>query len=141
MTTSQLPLDHSGMGVLPHEECLHRLRDARMGRIAFVTNGEPQIFPVNHGLDGDSVVFRTSPGSKLFAADMQLPVAFEVDGADPDRRVGWSVVVSGTASSVVDAAEVARLRKLGVWPWADSVQRDHWVRIRPLSITGRVVVH
>jgi nitroimidazol reductase NimA-like FMN-containing flavoprotein (pyridoxamine 5'-phosphate oxidase superfamily) len=83
-------LDHSGLGVLSNEECLRRLRAARVGRVAFVERGEPVILPVNHGLDGDAVVFLTAPGSKLVAADNELPVAFEVDGYDADRRAGWS---------------------------------------------------
>ena len=94
MTTS-LSLDHSGLGVLSQEECLRRIRTARVGRVAFVENGEPVILPVNHGLDGDSVIFRTAPGSKLTAAEDEVPVAFEVDAFDADRRTGWSVVIRG----------------------------------------------
>src|SRR6478735_1772933 len=97
---SSLPLDHSGLGVLSTEECLDRLRSARVGRIAFVSDGEPVILPVNHGMDGDVVVFRTDAGSKLIAADDEVPVAFEVDGFDPDRRTGWSVLLRGVATSV-----------------------------------------
>ena len=63
-----LPLDHSGMAVLGMDECLDRLRSSRVGRLAFVDRGEPMIVPVNHGMDGDSVIVRTAPGSKLVAA-------------------------------------------------------------------------
>src|SRR6476620_9153655 len=122
MSTS-LPLDHSGLGVLSKEECLRRLRTARVGRVAFVDQGEPVILPVNHGVDGDAVVFRTAPGGKLFAAESELPVAFEVDGFDADRRAGWSVVVRGAATIVEDQADIARLTLLGVEPWADLAER------------------
>jgi nitroimidazol reductase NimA-like FMN-containing flavoprotein (pyridoxamine 5'-phosphate oxidase superfamily) len=138
---TSLPLDHSGLGVLSTEECLDRLRSARVGRIAFVSDGEPVILPVNHGMDGDAVVFRTDAGSKLIAADDELPVAFEVDGFDPDRRTGWSVLLRGVATSVLDPVETARLDQLGVWPWADMVERRHWVRIRGYQMSGRRVVH
>ena len=140
MTTS-LPLDHSGLAVLPREECLRKLAGARVGRLAFVSHGEPVILPVNHGLDGDAVVFRTATGAKLLAADQELPVAFEVDGFDADRRSGWSVLVRGVAVTVEDPEQVKRLNLLGVWPWADLVERTHWVRIRMFSITGRQTVH
>ena len=140
MSTS-LPLDHSGLGVLSKEECLRRLRAARVGRVAFIERGEPVILPVNHGVDGEAVVFLTAPGSKLVAADNELPVAFEVDGYDADRRAGWSVVIRGTATSVEDQADIARLNLIGVSPWADLVERNHWVRIRGYSLTGREVVH
>ncbi len=140
MTTS-LPLDHSGLAVLPREECLRRLAAARVGRVAFVSQGDPVILPVNHGMDGESVIFRTANGSKLLAGDGELPVAFEVDGYDVDRRAGWSVLVRGVAVTVSDPADIARLNLLGVWPWADLVEREHWVRIRTYSVTGRQTVH
>jgi nitroimidazol reductase NimA-like FMN-containing flavoprotein (pyridoxamine 5'-phosphate oxidase superfamily) len=97
------------MGVFSREECLHRLGGAKIGRVAFIDSGEPVILPVNHGLDGESVVFLTAPGLKLLAADNEVPVAFEIDGYDPDRQTGWSVLISGTAASVEEEAEVARL--------------------------------
>ena len=140
MNTS-LSLDHSGLGVLSQAECLRRIGSARVGRVAFVENGEPVILPVNHGLDGDAVVFRTAPGSKLDAAENEVPVAFEVDAFDVDRWAGWSVVIRGAASVVDDPAEVARLATLGVTPWANLVERTNWVRIRAYSLTGREVVH
>ena len=139
--TNNLSLDHAGLAVLPHEECLRRLRQAQVGRVAFVDQGEPVILPVNHRVDGEAVVFRTAPGAKLFAADAELPVAFEVDGFDVDRRAGWSVVIRGIATIVQEDADIARLTLLGVSPWADLAERTNWVRIRAYSITGREVVH
>lgn len=136
-----LPLDHSGMAVLGMDECLDRLRKSRVGRLAFMERGEPMILPVNHGMDGNHVMLRTAPGSKLLAAQNELPVAFEVDGFDADRRAGWSVLVRGVADTVDDPAEIARLSRLGVWPWADMTERNRWIRIRATSITGRVIVH
>jgi uncharacterized protein len=140
MTTS-LPLDHSGMGVLTRDECYDRLRAARVGRIAFVSQGDPVILPVNHAIDGESVVFRTAPGSKLLAGDSKVRVAFEVDGFDADRRTGWSVLVRGTAGTVEDVEAIERLNRIGVWPWADLVERAHWIRIATYSVTGRQTVH
>ena len=140
MSTS-LPLDHSGLAVLPKDECMRRLRQARVGRVAFIEQGEPIILPVNHGMDGDAVVFLTAPGSKLLAAEDEIPVAFEVDGYDPDRRAGWSVLVRGSATIVEEQAAVKKLIALGVSPWADLVERRHWVRIKAYSLTGREIVH
>ena len=112
-----------------------------MGRVALIDQGEPVILPVNHAMDGEAVVFRTAPGSKLTAADNEMPVAFEVDGFDEDRRAGWSVVVRGKATSVEEPAQLARLEALGVSPWADLAERSHWVRIRPYLMTGREIIH
>lgn len=139
--TSNLPLDHAAMAVLPPSECLRRLAAATVGRVAFVEQGEPVILPVNHGMDGESVVFRTAPGSKLVAAENELPVAFETDGYDEVRRSGWSVLIRGTATTVEDQEEVRRLNSLGVEPWADLAERKKWVRIRAFSLTGRETVH
>ncbi|HEY7812017.1 MAG TPA: pyridoxamine 5'-phosphate oxidase family protein, partial [Nakamurella sp.] len=107
----------------------------------FVSQGDPVILPVNHAVDGESIVFRTGPGSKLLAGDSAMRVAFEVDGFDADRRSGWSVLVRGTASTVEDADEIQRLNRIGVWPWADLVERTHWIRIATYSVTGRQTVH
>lgn len=135
-----LPLDHSGMEILPLVDCLDRLRSTRIGRLAFFSDGYPMILPVNHSMDGDSVVFRTSMGSKLAAAESEMPVAFEVDGFDADRRAGWSVLVRGDARTVDQPGELHRLDAMGVWPFADAVERNHWVRIVTTEITGRKIV-
>ena len=139
MSTS-LPVDRSGMEMMPVADCLYHLRTARVGRVAFQWDGYPVILPVTHGMQGDSVVFRTNVGSKLAAADNELPVAFEVDGIDVDRRAGWSVLVRGQAHSIERPEDVEQLRLLGLWPWADGVERDHWVRIKAYEITGRRIV-
>lgn len=136
---SDMGADHAGLQVLSLEDCLRHLRTARIGRVAFVFNGEPVILPVNHAMDGDAVVFRSSPGSKLDAAEDGHPVAFEVDNIDSDRHSGWSVLVRGTATVIIDRNETQRLTRLGVWPWAESVERRHWIRIRPFEITGRQI--
>jgi len=82
-----------------------------VGRVALIDQGEPVILPVNHAMDGEAVVFRTARGSKLMAADNEMPVAFEVDGFDEDRRAGWSVVVRGKVTSVEEPAQLARSRR------------------------------
>ena len=64
-----------------------------------------------------------------------------MDGYDPDRRAGWSVVVRGIATVVDDPAELARLSRIGVWPAADAVARHYTVRILPDKITGRQNLH
>jgi hypothetical protein len=47
------------------------------------------------------------------------------------------VLVQGIAEEVEDAAAIERFEGLGLRPWADSVARDRWIRIRPEEISGR----
>lgn len=131
--------DHAGLETLGLNECLRLLASVRLGRVAFMADGELVVLPVNHVLDGQDVVFRTAPGSKLSAAENQSAVTFEADDYDQGQRTGWSVLLTGRAQMVYDDAEVDALNSLGLEPWPAAVARPFWVRIRPTSITGRRV--
>jgi nitroimidazol reductase NimA-like FMN-containing flavoprotein (pyridoxamine 5'-phosphate oxidase superfamily) len=131
------PTDHAGLEMLPFDECLRLLASVPVGRVGFYADGEVVVLPVNHVVDGQDVVFRTARGSKLSAAEARNPVAFEADAYDPQARSGWSVLVNGRAEAVYEDAEIQRLRRLGLHPWAAAVDRPFWIRIRPASVTGR----
>ena len=118
--------------VLDREECLDLLARHHLGRLAVSIHDQPVIFPVNYALDGQSIVFRTDRGTKLYGAHNR-PVAFEIDGIDSD---GWSVLVVGHAELVETADEIRRLQTLALGPWNPG-PKEHWVRIRSGSITGR----
>jgi uncharacterized protein len=117
-------------------ECFQLLAGAQLGRVAVVDDRGPVVFPVNFVLDRHMVVFRTDEGTKLDAAARGGRVAFEVDGADATAHTGWSVVVRGEAVEVTDPAELARLRKLRLFPWAPGA-KSRYVRILPAKLTGR----
>ncbi len=134
-------LDHAGCGVLPADTCGWLLAGEAVGRVAFRSDGEILILPVNYVLDGDAIAFRTAEGSKLAVALEEDAVGFEVDGHDPVARTGWSVLVNGRAVRVTDAATLARLEATGLAPWANRIDHPHWVRILPESMTGRLVAH
>lgn len=129
--------DWSGLEVIPADECRRLMDSAVVGRIGFVEAGSPMILPVNFALDGHAVVFRTAPGSKLAAAMLQRPVAFEVDGWDAVNHTGWSVLATGFADQIDDPDEVARLEKLPVRPWSRPDLRDQWVRVVVEELSGR----
>jgi uncharacterized protein len=132
-----LSLDHAGLETLPFAQCLRLLASVPVGRVGFVADGEVQVLPVNHVLDGQNVVFRTAHGSKLSAAEGEKPITFEVDDYDERTHSGWSVVVTGRSEPVDEDAEVDRLDRAGLRPWASTVERPFWIRIRPTSVTGR----
>lgn len=135
MTAQQT--DHAGLEILSFESCLRKLASVPVGRIGFVTAGEVIILPVNHVLvDERDLVFRTDAGTKLSSVGDLTPVTFETDEYNEADESGWSVVVHGLTEVVEDDAEVARLNQIGVRPWGGG-ERPYWVRIRPLSVTGR----
>ncbi|GGS62226.1 pyridoxamine 5'-phosphate oxidase family protein [Nonomuraea spiralis] len=129
-------LDSSGLQVLSREECLRLLSSAPIGRIVFTDRALPAVQPVNFCLDGESVVIRTSIGSKLAAATRHAVVAFEADEFDPATRTGWSVTAVGHARAVSDPAETARLATLPLSPWAPG-SRDHFVVVEAEQVSGR----
>ena len=121
---------------LSKSECFGLLAKGRVGRVAFVDDLGPIVMPVNFVLDRHMVVFRTDGGTKLDAAVRGRRVAFEIDGTDEAARTGWSVVIRGEAVEVTDRAELVRLRRLPLQPWAPGA-KTHYVRILPAVLTGR----
>jgi hypothetical protein len=92
------------------------------------------IFVVNYGLDGDVIVIRTHPGTKLTHAD-HANVTFEVDEIDARTRSGWSVLVRGLTEEVgpTDREELtARTHAAQVQPWAPG-EFGHWLRLIPTT--------
>ena len=126
---------HSGLELLDRDECVGLLRRNSLGRIAVVADGRPLIFPVNFVLDGEAIVFRSDGGTKLHAA-RNGHVAFECDGIDSVYHTGWSVLATGKAEEVVNAAELAQLARLPLGPWCPGPKAT-WVRIRPTMLSGR----
>lgn len=127
--------------VLDGEECYRLLGTQDLGRLGVNAEHYPLIFPVNYALDHGTVVFRTSPGTKLASLN-HANVTFEVDSIDRASRTGWSVLVRGLAEEVGtkhDAALVQRTIDSNVTPWAPG-EREHWVRIIPHKVTGRRIV-
>ncbi|MFI9591801.1 pyridoxamine 5'-phosphate oxidase family protein [Nonomuraea sp. NPDC052265] len=131
-----MQLDSSGLQVLSREECLRLLSSTPIGRIVFTDRALPAVQPVNFCLDGESVVIRTSIGSKLAAATRHAVVAFEADEFDPAMRTGWSVTAVGHARAVTDPAETARLAALPLFPWAPG-SRDHYIVVDAEQVSGR----
>ncbi|MGO9505717.1 MAG: pyridoxamine 5'-phosphate oxidase family protein [Streptosporangiaceae bacterium] len=131
------PTDHAGLETLPLDTCLRLLGSVPLGRVGFWADGEVVVLPVNHAMDGQDVIFRTAPGSKLAAAEDQDQVTFEADGYDEQTRSGWSVLATGRAMPVYEDADIQRFGQLGLHTWPDAVGHPYWIRVRPISITGR----
>lgn len=123
--------------ILSEDDCLGLLRCCGLGRVAFAGDGKIEIFPVNYGTEGGIIVFRTGVGTKLHGLRGSA-VAFEIDGWDPARRIGWSVVAKGKAEEITTNLGRAceHLRSVPVQPAAPG-DRWHWIGIKPSQITGR----
>ena len=120
---------------MPAGECHDLMGSTSVGRVALVDEDGPVVLPVNYVLDGDTVLFRTSPANSIARHLDDTKVAFEVDEFDDYTQSGWSVVVRGVAS-FVPADELPQDEKARPCPWADGV-RTLFVRVTPLSVSGR----
>jgi len=128
-------MDATSIEILSAEECLSYLRAEAVGRIAFVGKEYPIVVPVNYRLveAGSRVrlVLRTRPGNVI---DRAVRVAFEVDRVDTAHRTGWSVLVQGRLRHLTLPPDADRAA-LDPQPWL--ADRDAWLELTPVSITGR----
>ena len=128
---------------LGRDECIQLLAETGFGRLAVSPpdwNTPPVIRPVTYAFDrsSQSVVFRTARGSKFTALLLSGQAAFEIDGIEPATRTGWSVIVQGPVEEVKNTAELHRLDRLELHPWAPG-EKPHWVRLRVMAVSGRRV--
>ena len=125
---------------ITEDECLRLLATQDMGRLAVVRDGRPEIFPVNYGLDGGDIVFRTDAGTKFDLATMGW-VAFEVDDFDPVSLKGWDVQARGVGRDVTSGLDAAstRLRAVEIVPWAVGEKANRVAILDPV-LTGRRLV-
>jgi nitroimidazol reductase NimA-like FMN-containing flavoprotein (pyridoxamine 5'-phosphate oxidase superfamily) len=125
---------------LSRDECMALLDTATVGRVGVSVGAIPAVLPVNYVMDGDAIVFRTVPGTKLDAALTNAVVAFEADDFDWRHETGWSVLVRGIAREVTDEHALARVRRLPLRSWAFDGDADRFVRVDAELVTGRRIV-
>lgn len=119
---------------LSDEQCWERVRTQELGRLVTRVGEVLDIFPVNYVVDGESVLFRTAQGSKLFELTVNDEVLFEVD--DHTDTDAWSVIIRGRAHALDTSDEVERADSLGLRPWIPTLKYTY-VRIAPESLSGR----
>lgn len=129
-------VDRNGLVMLDRDECLHLLAATTLGRIGLTSGALPVVLPVNFCFDGERILIHTGPGTKLAAATQDAVVAFEVDEMDPMWHTGWSVLVTGIAHHITDAADLARVDTLPLARWAPR-GGGHVISITPKLISGR----
>ena len=127
----------TGLEVMPLVGCERHLKTETTGRVAVMVDGHPEIFPVNYAVDeSGAIFFRTDRGTKLDAVAASPSIAFEIDGLDEERRLGWSVLVLGPARRLATPSEIAHAKTLSLEPWAAG-EKAHIVRLSPTHVSGR----
>ena len=121
---------------LSRREALQLLGTVSIGRLVFTHQALPAIRPVNHLVEGESIIVRATAGAAITAAAGRsgVVVAYEADAIDSDSRLGWSVIVVGTARLMTDEHAAARYRAR-LRPWIAGAV-DDVITISAELITG-----
>lgn len=119
---------------LSEAESWQLLKQHEVGRLATTAGGVLDIFPITYVCDGETIVFRTGPGTKLVELTINDHVAFEVDHYD--KREGYSVIVHGSAHQLESMAEIDQAHQLPLTSLFPT-DRPRYVRITPERISGR----
>jgi len=121
---------------LTADECWTLLGGVPVGRVVFTMEAMPAIRPVNHLVDGKTIVVRSHLGSAItgYAGRDGAMVCYEADELDPLHRTGWSVMVTGAARLVQDAVARARYECL-LTSWSAS-RMEFVIAIEPAFISG-----
>jgi nitroimidazol reductase NimA-like FMN-containing flavoprotein (pyridoxamine 5'-phosphate oxidase superfamily) len=136
--TTALPSVSAALEELGDDECRRLLTMSTIGRMAFVVDGRPVLFPVSYrflgGESGQWILLRTRPGNALDSAAEH--VAFEIDGMDHIHQEGWSVLVRGVVHHLDDNEVELFQHRFDPKPWVQQ-ERTSWLAIKPQTITGR----
>lgn len=120
---------------LGRAEALRLLASVPFGRIVYSHQALPAIRLVNHLVDNGRVLIRTQHTAAVVPAALdEVVVAYEADQVDQTQRVGWSVIVTGTARLVTDPDQLARYER-ELHPWVGD-DMDHLIVIDPTIVTG-----
>lgn len=131
MEEKRVPID------LDPKLALGLLGHAEFGRVAFLADGGPTIRPLNHVVvDGRIIIHtpHTSAFAKAVRDHARLQVSYQADEIEPHSRLGWSVLVAGTATDVSDDRRSEQLGRQ-VQSWIDG-PLDMVIAIDPQEVTG-----
>ncbi len=144
-------IDDSSAALLPpreaiqleDHEAMRLLASVDHGRVVFTDKALPAIRLVNHLVDDGRIIVRTRLAAKVSnvvraGARTGVVVAYEADRLDPERRAGWTVAVTGWATTVTDPQQLARYEQL-LHPWVNMTM-DTIIAIEPEIVSGLRIV-
>ncbi len=117
--------EYRALDQLGRTEALELLGSVSLGRLVFTHQALPAIRPVNHVVEGESIIVRATVGAAITSAAGRngVVVAYEADAIDSQTRLGWSVIVVGTARLMTDEQAAARYRAR-LRPWIAGTAED-----------------
>lgn len=129
--------------VLDRGEAMRLLASIDHGRVVFTRDALPAIRPVNHLVDAGRVIVRTRLASTVSATvrshnSSGMVVAYEADDLDPAQRTGWSVAITGRATTLTDPDQIAHYEQ-ALQPWVNMAM-DTVIAIDPEIVTGIRIV-
>jgi hypothetical protein len=130
---------------LTEGECWRLLGSVSIGRVVFTQRAMPAIRPVNHIVDGRTIIIRTHLGAAIASRargessdgerkSLGSVVCYEADDLGPARHTGWSVIATGLARLVTDPAGIARY-SAAIEPWIAG-EMNQVVAIEPRFVSG-----
>ena len=132
---SKTPTPENPVVHLSDDEAWSFLESQEVGRLAVHAGGVLDIYPITYVVDNRTLVFLTSPGTKLVELTVNDQVAFEIDYYD--EHIAKSVIVHGVAQRLESMAEIDAAEALPLTSLIPTT-RTRYVRITPSSVSGRL---
>lgn len=132
---SEIPTPENPVVHLSDDDAWSFLESQEVGRLAVHAGGVLDIYPITYVVDDRTLVFLTSPGTKLVELTVNDQVAFEIDYYDD--HIAKSVIVHGAAQRLESMAEIDAAEALPLTSLIPTT-RTRYVRITPSSVSGRL---
>ena len=135
MTTTPTAFEQLGV-----DECWQLVIGHGIGRIGFVGDPYVQIVPTRYDAEPGTVYFRAGTFGELARRVHNKRTTLQVDDIDPETFCGWSVLMTGTAHRVGDAATLASRWSMGrPRPWFPAGPQSQWIALSVDEIKGHRV--
>jgi nitroimidazol reductase NimA-like FMN-containing flavoprotein (pyridoxamine 5'-phosphate oxidase superfamily) len=125
---------------LDAEQCWLLVCSQDVGRIGFVGDTRIQIVPTRYDAQRGTAYFRAGTFGELARRVHGREVSLQVDDIDRRTFSGWSVVMSGKAHRVEDAATVAARWSVGRPPPWVPTRESQWIALQVDDIQGQRVL-